>query len=304
MTGHAVKGHPWQLDFIALAAAWGCSFWFIKVGLRALSPVEVATSRPVIGLVALLVLGAVTRTPLPRGIAVWRHLFVVGILLVSVPFTLFSYAETHVSSVLAGLINAATPLVALVVVMAALPSEAPTRSRIVGVGLGFAGILIDVGVWRGFGGGELRGVLACCGAVICYGISFPYNRRFLSGTGEPPTALATGQVLCGAAQLVPFAVAFGRPPSHVTPQVVLALLALGAVGTGIAYVLNFRIIAAAGPTTASTVTYVVPLVAVVVGVTFLGEHLTWNEPVGGLVVLTGVAVSQGTLRRARTVRLA
>jgi drug/metabolite transporter (DMT)-like permease len=302
MAGQAVKGHPWQLDFVALAAAWGCSFWFIKVGLRAFSPVEVATSRPVIGLAALLVLCAVTRTRLPRGIAVWRHLFVVGILLVSVPFTLFSYAETHVSSVLAGLINAATPLVALVVVMAALPSEAPTRSRIVGIG--FTGILVDVGVWRGFGDGELRGVLACCGAVTCYGISFPYNRRFLSGIGEPPIALATGQVLCGAAQLVPFALAFGRRPSHVTPQVVLALLALGAVGTGIAYVLNFRIIAAAGPTTASTVTYVVPLVAVVVGVAFLGEHLTWNEPVGGLVVLTGVVVSQGTLRRAGTVRLA
>lgn len=113
-------------------------------------------------------------------------------------------------------------------------------------------------------------------------------------------ALATGQTGLATLMLLPVVLLTGiRPTGPVTLEVVLAMVSLGALGSGIAYVLNFHVVARAGATTASSVTYLTPLVATVVGVTFLGEHVTWNEPVGAVVVLVGVAVSQGRLLRRR-----
>jgi len=207
-----------------------------------------------------------------------------------------------VSSVLAGIINAATPLATLLVVLVALPEEKPTRQRITGLLLGFCGILVVLGVWRGFPSGKLGGIAACLLAVGCYGLAFPYSRRYLTGLQEGPVALATGQVACATAMMLPLLLVTGvQPEATVTGRIVAAMLALGVFSSGLAYVLNFRIVAAAGATTASSVTYLTPLVAAVVGVSLLGEHLTWNQPAGALVVLTGVAIAQGRLRRRRRV---
>jgi drug/metabolite transporter (DMT)-like permease len=152
-----------------------------------------------------------------------------------------------------------------------------------------------VGIWNGLGGGELTGVLACIGAICCYGIAFPYSRRHLTGNADGPVALATGQMLAATLLLLPLAALSGPTTGPITTSVVLSMVALGALGTGVAYVLNYRIVAAAGATTASTVTYLTPLVAILVGFVFLAEPLTWNEPIGGLIVVLGVAVSQGRL---------
>ena len=213
----------------------------------------------------------------------------------SIPFILFSYGETHVSSILAGIINGATPLATLAVVLVAFPEEEPTPSRVAGLLIGFSGLLVVVGIWNGLGGGELTGVLACIGAICCYGIAFPYGRRHLTGNADGPVALATGQMLAATLLLLPLAALSGPTTGPITTSVVLSMVALGALGTGVAYVLNYRIVAAAGATTASTVTYLTPLVAILVGFVFLAEPLTWNEPIGGLIVVLGVAVSQGRL---------
>ncbi len=293
---------PWQVAFLLLAAIWGCSFWWIKLGLEVLAPVQVAFGRLAIGALTLLLVAVVTGTRLPRSAETWRHLFVAALLFNSVPFTLFALGETQISSVLAGIINATTPLATLVVVLLAFPEEHPTRERIAGLGVGFVGVLVVIGVWQGLGSGELQGILACVGAVACYGVGFPYVRRHLANTGASPIGLAAGQVACGTLVLAPLAVLAGPIQGPITPDAALGMLGLGALGSGIAYVLNYRVISAAGGTTASTVTYLTPLFAVVVGAAFLGEPVAWYEPVGAAVVVLGVAISQGRLHGPGLVR--
>jgi drug/metabolite transporter (DMT)-like permease len=296
----SVRSIPWPWLFFTLGAIWGCSFLFIKLGLEALTPVGVAFVRLAIGSVTLLVIVRVTGTRLPRRRKTWGYLALVGLLFCSIPFTLFAWGETQVSSILAGIINACTPLATLVVVLAAFPEERPTRQRIVGLVIGFVGVLIVVGVWEGLGGGELLGVLACIGAITCYGLAFPLTRRHLVGTGDGPIAIAAGQVTLAALFLLPVVVVqwvlgspiVTGPPSAAT---VLGMLALGGLGSGVAYVLNTHIVGVAGGTVASSVTYVTPLVSVAAGALLLAEPLNWHEPVGGAVVLLGVAISQGRI---------
>jgi drug/metabolite transporter (DMT)-like permease len=291
---------PWLVWFLLLAAIWGCSFWWIKLGLEAFTTVEVAFGRLALGAGALLVVSVVTRSPLPRRAATWRHLAVLGLLLNSLPFTLFAFGETRISSVLAGIINAMTPLATLAVILVAFPEERPTAERVLGLAVGFGGVLVVLGVWQGLPSGQLAGVLACLAAVCCYGVAFPYARRHLGSGPDGPVSLATGQVLLGAAFLLPVLLATEvlgtravRPSLTVGP--LGGMLALGVLGSGIAYVLNFRIITAVGGSTASAVTYLTPAVAVLVGVAFLRESLTWYEPVGAAIVLLGVALAQGRL---------
>lgn len=290
----------WVYAFGALAVIWGCSFAFIQIGLRALSPVQVAAGRLGLGAAALLIVAAVTHTRLPRSRNTWVHLTVVAAVLNAVPFTLFAYGQQHISSVLAGIINAATPLATLAVIILAFPEERPTAERVAGLMVGFAGVLVVLGAWRGFSGGALAGVLACLGAVGSYGIAFPYARRYLSPIGEPAIALATGQVSVAALQMLPVVLLTGvQPRGDLTVMIVAAMLALGVFSSGFAYILNYRIVELAGASTASTVTYLTPLVAAVVGVSLLGESVSWNQPIGGAIVLLGIGVAQGRVRLPR-----
>jgi drug/metabolite transporter (DMT)-like permease len=164
--------------------------------------------------------------------------------------------------------------------------------------IGFTGVLVLLGPWHGLGGPSLLGTLLCLGPGICYGFAFTYTRRHLSGSGASLTSLAGAQVMLATLQLAVVTPFFSSAPSHITLKVWGSILALGALGTGLAYVLSYDIIGRAGATTASLVTYVVPLFATFFGVVLLGESLTWNEPVGALVIIAGAAVSQGLVRRA------
>ena len=290
---------PWQAWFVLLALMWGCSFWWIKLGLTFLAPTQVAFGRTVLGAAALAVILVSSRGRLPRSRRTWRDLLVVGLLMNAIPATLFAYGETQVSSVLAGIINASTPLATLTVVLLAYREEEVTRERVTGLGIGFLGVLIVIGVWQGLGASDAAGIVAILGAVLCYGLGYPYTRRHLASLPEGPISMATGQVALGALVLLPIALLTTGPGVQPAPDALLGMLGLGVLGSGIAYVLSYRIVAVAGSTTASTVTYLTPVVAVVVGMLFLGETLTWHEPVGAAVILVGVAASQGRLRLGR-----
>jgi drug/metabolite transporter (DMT)-like permease len=286
----------WVPPFLLLAMIWGSSFLFIKVGVRELHPLHVAFGRVGAGALVLLVVLAIARDRLPRDPRLWGHLAVMAAVANVAPFTLFGYGEQRISSVLAGIWNATTPLVALPAAVLAFRTERMSVRRAVGVVLGFAGVLVVLGVWRGVGGAELTGQLMCLAAAACYGVAIPYQRRFVTDRPESGLALAATQLLLATAQMaVLSALVAGAPPApgSLSADVIGSVLALGALGTGLAYVLLFRVIRAAGATTASTVTYVIPLFAILVGVLVLGEHIAWYEPVGGLVVLTGVAIAQG-----------
>ncbi len=296
----------WLPSYLALSAIWGSSFLFIKVADRALGPNEVALARVAIGAFVLCLLLAVRRQALPPA-RVWGHLAFVALVGNAIPFTLFAFGETHVSSVLAGLFNATTPLMTLLVALVVLRGERPSRNATLGLWLGFVGVLVILGPWSGVHGGALAGDIACLVAALMYGVMITYTRRFVSPLGLAPVSLAAAQLICATGELTLTLPLFARSPGHITASVALSLLALGALGTGLAFALSHHLIATAGATTASTVTYIMPLWATTLGVVVLGEKLTWYEPIGAVIVLAGVAMSQqlwGSVRAARARRAA
>ncbi len=248
MRERALRG--WLPAFCALAVIWGCSFLFIGVGVTQLHPVWLTLARVAIGALTLLLFCAVTRTGLPRDPRLWGHLFVIAAVMNALPFTLFGFGEQRVSSVLAGIWNATTPLVTLLVLLVVFPQERPTRRRIAGLALGFLGVLVVLGVWQGIGGAALTGQLMCFAAAACYGVGLPYIRRFIAGRPESGVSIATAQLILATAQLAVIApLLAGAPtdPRTLHLRVILAVTALGALGSGIAFVLNYRVIRLAGP---------------------------------------------------------
>ncbi|WP_221449033.1 DMT family transporter [Micromonospora polyrhachis] len=290
----------WLPGFLFLAVIWGSSFLFIKIGVRELHPLHVTLARVGIGALTLLVVLAVLRDRLPRDPRLWLHLAVTAAIGTAVPFTLFGYGEQRVSSMLAGIWNATTPLVVLPLAVLVFRTERMTMRRAVGMTLGFVGVLVVLGVWQGVGGAQFTGQMMCLGAAACYGLAIPYQKRFVTDRTESGLALSAGQLLMATAQLAvvtPLVAGAPPAPTSLSLDVVAAILALGALGTGLAFVINMRNIRLAGASTASTVTYLMPVVSVLIGVFLLDEHLAWYQPVGALVVLVGVAYSQGLFRR-------
>lgn len=287
------------VQFVLLAMAWGSSFLLIKIGLEALSPAQVVLARLLFGALALGAVVVVTRRPVPRDPRVWGHLAVVAMLLCVVPFALFAWAEQRISSGLASIFNATTPLIAMIFAAAMLPGERMNRARTTGLALGFAGVVAIIGPWRGLGEhDDLLPQLACLGATACYGLAFAYLRRFVAGRGHSAPALAFVQVLIGAVIMVvaaPWVAA--EPVDRLSGTVIISMVVLGAFGTGFAYVWNNNIVAAWGAANAAAVTYLSPVVGVLLGVVLLGEPLTWNQPVGAALVVLGIMAAHGRLNR-------
>lgn len=268
----------------------------MKVGLEGLSPGQVVLARLVSGAAVLLAMCAVTRQSLPRQRAVWGHLLVVGLLLCVVPFLLFAWAEQHISSSLASVYNATTPLMTMAVAMLALPTEPRTRDKTLGLLLGFVGVIVVLAPWNGLGHSGLAGQLACLGATACYGMGFTYLRRFVTPLGLPSVSVAAVQVSLAAVVMLALTPIAATGATYVTWRVAVSMLLLGGVGTGLAYLWNTNIVRDWGATTASTVTYVTPVVGVVLGVLLLGESMTWTQPLGGVVIVLGIMASRGLLR--------
>ena len=287
----------WLPAYLALGLVWGCSFIFIKLGLEFLTPFGVAFVRCALGAITLLIVVKIMKIDLPKEKSTWYKLWVVAMLLNVVPGILFAYAELHVTSVLAGIINATTPLATLIVMLIAFREEKLKSEQVYGLILGGLGVMVVLGIWQGIGDNQLTGVIALLIAVTCYGISFPYSKRNIIPLGLKPEAAATTQLIMAAITLLPFYLFDGISQDNYRPANIFAMLALGILGSGFAYIWNFSIIAAAGSSIASSVTYLTPVVAVFVGWLFLGEVIVWHEPVGALLVILGAAVSQGRFNR-------
>ena len=287
----------WLPAYIALGVVWGCSFIFIKLGLEFLTPFGVAFVRCALGAITLLIVVKIKKIKLPSDKSTWRKLWILAMLLNVIPGILFAYAEVHVTSVLAGIINATTPLATLIVMLIAFREERLKVEQIIGLIIGAIGVMVVLGIWQGVGENQLTGVIALLIAVTCYGISFPYTVRNIIPLGLKPEAAATTQLVMAAITLLPFYLFDGISQDYYRPATLFAMLALGILGSGVAYIWNFSIIAAAGSSIASSVTYLTPVVAIIVGWVFLGEALSWYEPVGALLVIIGAATSQGRFNR-------
>jgi drug/metabolite transporter (DMT)-like permease len=290
------KDNSWLPIYLALGVVWGCSFIFIKLGLEFLTPFGVAFGRCALGALTLLAWAKYKGIALPKSKKMLLHLWVVSLLLNVIPGILFALAQTEVTSILAGIINAVTPLMTLLAIMVVTRDEKPKLYQVAGILIGFTGVLTVLGAWKGLGDNPLWAILILLAAVTCYGFSFPYSRRFVLPHKLAPESIAAGQVTLGALTLLPFFIYNGIEKYEYQTAPVLAMLALGVFGSGFAYIWNFKVMAIAGSAIASSVTYLTPVVAVIVGVIFLQESIYWYEPVGALIVLLGAAIGQNRIK--------
>jgi drug/metabolite transporter (DMT)-like permease len=274
---------------IRLALIWGSSFVWIKVGLRGFTPMQLTFLRLVLAAGVLLSICRLRGLRMPREPVVWLHFAVAATVGNVAPFFLFGVGELSIDSGLAGILNATTPLWTVTVALLARTERGMPPARVAGLLLGFAGALVIFAPWRS--GGSIGGAAACFIASALYGVLFVYAGRHLTGRGLAPTVLSAGQ-LSAATVLSGFALPIGWHPPELRADALGSIAVLGVLGTGIAYILNYRLLADDGPTVASTVTYLIPVVAVLFGVTALGESLSPRVLVGMVVVLAGVGLAR------------
>jgi drug/metabolite transporter (DMT)-like permease len=273
------------------------------VALDGVSFGQVAWSRLVLGgltlgLIVLLSRPRIAGGPvLPRERMVWLHFLVIALTGCVIPHLLFAWAEQYVSSSLASIYNAVTPITTALMVTLAFRVERLGRGQVLGILIGIVGVVVIIGPWQYAAlTGDLWGQFACLGAAICYGFTFGYTRKFLSGRPIAGATFAFLNIGIGGAIMLLLTPVLAWQPVALTWPIVLSLLALGALGTGVAYIWNINVLRAWGPTNASTVTYVTPVVGVALGVLVLSETFSWHEPVGALLVLLGILLTQKRLR--------
>ncbi|MEE1621581.1 DMT family transporter [Zafaria sp. J156] len=288
------------LAFAALALVWGSSFLFMKVAAEGLTAGQIAAGRLVLGALTLRVLMVVTERAWPRDRRFWGHMAVTALFLCAVPFLLFAWAAPHIPSGLSSIFNASTPIMAALFTAAILPTERLGQRGASGVALGAAGVVVVVGPWTlaATAGAALEAQLACLGATACYGFGTAYLRRFVAGRHHHDAlTVSTVQVSLAAAAALVLMPLTGWAPMRFDAPMLASLAALGILGTGIAYIWFTLVVTAWGAVAASTVTYLTPLVGVLLGVAVLGETLAWHHPVGGAMILAGIIVAQS--RRVR-----
>jgi drug/metabolite transporter (DMT)-like permease len=297
MRNPTMTGQDWLL-LIALSILWGGSFFFSEVALAELGPLTVVLGR--VGFAALALIGLVYLTGhrLPSGWGLWRAFLVMGVLNNAIPFSLIVWGQVTIDSSLAAILNATTPLFAVLLAHALTRDERLTRGRAAGVLLGLAGVAVLVGpqILGELGAAGLA-QLAVLGAAFSYACAGIYGRRF---KGLPPVVAAAGMVTCSAVLTLPLALVVERPwemdPGALTWA---ALLGLALLSTALAYVIYFRILAAAGATNLLLVTFLIPVSALALGVTILGERPEPSAFAGLALIFAGLAAVDGRLLRLR-----
>lgn len=299
---------PTWLLFTLAGLVWGSSFMFMKVGLTAMNPAQVAVGRLGFGALALGTMMLITRTPFIRDWRVLGHIAIVGFFLAGLPLLIWAWVGQYLPSGQMAIFNATTPLLTLVIASIFLPGDRMKPSGVIGVILGAIGLIIVVAPWREAGATESGATVdprmiwiayaASLTATTCYAIGFVYMRKLLRTSDFTPLAFTFAQITAGFICVTLIALPTGVfEPMQLNVAAVLAVVVLGALGTGIAYVWNNRVVAAWGSVRGSMVTYVTPVVGVLLGALLLAEPLSWNEPIGMLVLFLGIALAQGVFRR-------
>lgn len=289
----------WATDFVLLAAIWGASFLFMRIGAVEFGALPTAAVR--VAIAALFLLPLVwLRGLLPVLQKNWKRIFFIGLLNSGIPFACFAFALLSISTGLSAILNATVPMFGALIAWVWLKDK-PTGWRILGLVVGFAGVALlawDKASFKAGASGVAPGwaVLACLLACVCYGISASYTKRYLSGM--PPLVTAAGSQI-GATLGLALPALWLWPARMPGASAWLALLAVGVVCTGIAYILFFRLIEHAGPPRALSVTFLVPVFAVLYGALFLGESVTPWMVGCAAVIVCGTALSTGLLNPGR-----
>lgn len=280
-----------------LSLLWGGSFLFNELALVGLPPLTVVWGRVALAAVLLwAVMAATGAVGLPR--RQWPALLVMGLLNNAVPFTLFVLAQGQITGALASVLNAMTPIFTVLVAHLATVDEKLTPARGLGVALGFAGVLALLA--DGAMGGTWLALLACLGAAFSYALASVWGRRF-HAAGLTPLATACGQLTASTLLLAPVWLVLDRPWALDWPglQPVLAVVGLASLSSALAYLIFFRILAQAGATAVSLVTFLIPISAAGLGWLVLGEQLAPRQLAGLALILLGLAVIDGRLLRPR-----
>jgi drug/metabolite transporter (DMT)-like permease len=282
---------------LLLGAVWGASFLFIKIGVQEMPPEMLVTLRLVVAAAILLATLYARGLRLPRGRRMWGHFLFTGSVGLIAPYVLITWGEQSISSGMAAILNATTPLFTVLLAYLWTREERLTAAKLLGVAVGFAGVVVAIGVADlRLGSAGLPGQLAVLLAAACYGANAVYSRRAFRGV--PPLVSATGQMFAGALLLTPFALALRGIPARLPSATALgAVLALAVLGTALAYILVYWLIERLGATRTSMVTYLLPPFALLYGALFLSEPVHLNALLGLALVVAGILLANGMLRR-------
>jgi drug/metabolite transporter (DMT)-like permease len=284
---------------LTLAAVWGASYLFIKVAVDEIEPAPMMAFRTL--LAAAMLLGYVVWRLGREGAfaelrAAWRHCLVLGVLKAALPFWLIAWGEQHIDSGLAAVVQASVPIFNALLILRFLPHERLTRTRALGLAIGIVGVAVVTGIHPEGGNLAIIGALAIVLSSLSYAGAGVYGQRAVSGTAGP--VLAAGSMLMGGLILTPFAL-FQLPSSVPSLEASASVLALSLLGTALAQLILFRMLALHGSARLSLVTYLMPGFALVYGALILDEQLT-AATIGGLaLILAGVSLASGAVRLPR-----
>jgi len=277
--------------FVLVSVTFGANYLWVKLAIEMFTPIQVAWGRSALAAMTLLFVLVITRDHLPRSRVVWKHLFIAALLFNTVSFTCMAIAMTRISIVQASVVNSTTPLVTLALVAFFVPLERITVRRFAGLVLGLVGVLVLLQPWAGWGATDVWGILAIGGATISYASGIVYARLRLGNLTGSSVAIAAGQLTLATVQLtllLPWSLSM---PTSINGLAIVGLFMLGIFGTGIGYILQHSLIRIGGASVAGDATYLILLVAILIGITVLGEPLTLADGLGALLILFGLFIA-------------
>ncbi len=304
-TSRPMNAREWAM-LIALSIVWGGSFFFNEIAIRQLPVFTVVVCRVALAAVILLGVLRLTGQRLPRGRGVWAAFFGMGMLNNVIPFSLIVAGQQQVASGVASILNAATPLFGVVLAHLLTRDEKLTPLKLAGVVVGFLGVAVMIGPDAVGGlGGHLGAQVMILAGAASYAFAGIFGRRF-KAMGVTPMATATGQVIASSVILLPMVLVVDRPWTLAVPgwDAVAALIGVAAISTAFAYLLYFRLLASAGATNLLLVTFLIPVSAILLGVTFLSETLLPRQLAGMALIGLGLSLIDGRLWRRRATKAA
>ncbi|ANU38910.1 DMT family transporter [Vibrio scophthalmi] len=293
----SMNARVWAM-LLGLSLLWGGSFFFVGVAVQELPPLTIVTLRVGLAAITLWLVVLVSGIRLPSGPKVWRSFLGMGLLNNVIPFALIVWGQTQIASGLASILNAATPIFAVVVAGILLPDERITPLKCLGVALGFVGVVVMIGVPASSDVSNVLPQLAIIGAALSYSFAGVYGRRF-KGFGINPILTAAGQVTASTLVLLPITFVVEGVPNiaNVSSNIWGAIVGLAIISTAVAYILYFKILERSGATNVLLVTLLVPVSAILLGSLFLNETLQTIHFVGMALIALGLSAIDGRLWR-------
>lgn len=291
----------WAL-LIILSLLWGGSFFFTEIALQEVTPLVVVWGRVGLAALILIVLVRLKGLEFPTCKKIWFGFFVMGLLNNAIPFSLIVWGQVEITSSLASIFNATTPLFTILLAQILTQDEKLNWTKGTGVLFGFLGVVIMVGIEAMSGlGTAIFAQIAILIAATSYGCAAIWGRRF---KGLNPMVIAMGQVICSSIVMTPLALFFGFPGGYFIPStdVIFAIVGMAFFSTVLAYILYFRILATSGATNLMLVTFLIPVSAIALGSLLLGESLELSQVIGMILILLGLLVIDGRMLRNKRMK--